>query len=153
MLNQICAEIKNYFTYYDRDVHFGDYTIKDGVITPSIDFPTNYIRIVGSRKNDGVHVFDLETGWGLVDEDKFHGAVWIMSPPADFLAMVSEIEAWQEKYGGVNSENMSPYQSESFGGYSYSKSTGGSAVGSSSVPSWQSVYASRLKQWRRIRVI
>lgn len=150
MLNEICAEIKNYFTY-EGDMHIGDFTISDGALSPSFDFPTNYFRIVGSHKNDGVH---LVSDHDLIDEDKFHGAVWLMSPPKDFLDLVSEIEAWQEKYGGVDSTNMSPFQSESFGGYSYSKgSTGSSTSGSSSVPTWQSIYASKLKRFRRIRVI
>ena len=75
-----------------------------------------------------------------------------MSPTSAFLELVAEIEAWQAKNGGVDSNAMSPYQSESFGGYSYSKSGGGSSDGgASSVPTWQSTYASRLKAYRRIR--
>jgi hypothetical protein len=86
-------------------------------------------------------------------DEAFHGAIWIMSPTADFLALVDEISAWQAKNGGVDSNNMSPFTSESFGGYSYSKASGGSAEsGGSSVPTWQSTYAARLKNYRRIRV-
>ena len=148
MLNEVCAEIKNYFTYHD-DKHIGDFSIESGQIVPSFDIPTNYIRIVGSRLNDGVHkVSDAD----LVDEDTFHGAVWVMSPPAAFLALVGEIETWQEMNGKADSVAMSPFQSENFGGYSYSKASGGnSESGASSVPSWQSVYASRLNLYRRIR--
>ena len=106
---------------------------------------------MGSRLNDGVHK-KKNGAFQLVDES-FHGGIWVMSPPADFLALVAEIEAWQAKYGGVSSENMSPFQSESFGGYSYSKSSGGSASGGgSSVPTWQSTYASRLNMYRRARL-
>lgn len=152
MLNEICAEIKNYFTY-KSDLHIGDFTISGGVISPSFDIPTDYIRIVGSHFNDGVHVRG-EQGFGLTDEAEFHGSVWVMSPPADFLALVAEIEAWQVKNGSSDSVAMSPFQSESFGGYSYSKGSGNSnSSGSSSVPTWQSTYASRLKRFRRIRVI
>lgn len=150
MLDEICAEIKNYFTYVG-DRYIGDFTISGGEISPSFSFPTNYFRIIGSRLNDGIHKV---TDNDLIDEDKFHGAVWIMSPPKDFLDLVAEIEAWEEKYGGVESANMSPYQSESFGGYSYSKaSSGNGAGGVSSVPTWKSIYASQLKRFRRIRVI
>ena len=152
MLNQICANIKNYFTFKD-DIHVGDFSVTNGIIVPLFDIQTDYIRIVGSHKNDGVHIRG-EEGFNLADEGTFHGAVWVMSPPADFLALVAEIEAWQAKYGGVTSENMSPFQSESFAGYSYSKGTGGVASASvSSVPTWQSTYASRLNPYRRIRVI
>lgn len=153
MLGEICAEIKNYFTY-DGDKHIGDFAIEDGVITPSFDIVTDYIRIVGSHFNDGVHKRDKTTGkFALEDEGEFHGAVWVMSIPKDFLALVAEIEAWQEKNGGVDSAAMSPFQSESFGGYSYSKgSTASSAsAGGSSVPTWQSTYASRLNVYRKIR--
>ena len=150
MIGEICAELKNYFTY-DADKHIGDFTISNSAISPSFDLPTDYIRIVGSRLNDGVHK-KKNGSFQLVDES-FHGGIWVMSPPADFLALVAEIEAWQAKYGGVSSENMSPFQSESFGGYSYSKSSGGSASSSgSSVPTWQSTYASRLNMYRRARL-
>ena len=150
MLTEVCAEIKNYFTY-EGDKHFGDFAIVNGQITPSFDFPTDYIRIVGSHLNDGVHkLSDAD----LVDEAQFHGAIWIMSPPAAFLALVGEIETWQEMNGKADSVAMSPFQSESFGGYSYSKASGGTSAsgGGSSVPTWASVYATRLNLYRRIRV-
>lgn len=151
MIGDICAEIKNYFTY-EEDKHIDDYVISEGQISPILDFPTDYIRIVGSRLNDGVHKVSDFAKNPLKDE-AFHGAIWIMSPTADFLALVDEISAWQAKNGGVDSNNMSPFTSESFGGYSYSKASGGNAEsGGSSVPTWQSAYASRLKQYRRIRV-
>jgi len=149
MLSEVCAEIKNYFTY-ERDKHFGDFSVVDGQLSPSFDLPTNYIRVVGSHLNDGVHKRD-ETGWGLVDEAKFHGAVWVMSPPKDFLALVSEIEAWQAVNGKADSLAMSPFYAESFGGYSYSKSAG-SVGGSGTASSWQAVYGPRLKVYRRILI-
>lgn len=149
MLGEICAEIRNYFTY-ETDRHIGDWVISNGTISPNLDFPTDYFRIVGSRLNNGVHkVSELETN-PLKDEE-FHGAIWIMSPPADFLQLVDEISEWQTKNGAVDSNNMSPFQSESFGGYSFTKASGSSSSGASSVPTWQSTYASRLNLYRRIR--
>lgn len=148
MINEICAEIKNYFTF-EYDKYIDDWTIEDGAITPSIDIPTNYIRIVGSRLNDGVH---STANTDLVNEE-FHGAIWIMSPPSDFLALVEEIKAWQEKYGSVDSTAMSPFQSESFGGYSYTKTSGSNSASGSSIPTWKDVFASRLNKYRRIRVL
>lgn len=153
MLTEICAEIRNYFTY-ERDKHFGDWAVVNGAITPLFDIPTDYIRIVGSHKNDGVHKRSQATGlFALVDEGTFHGAIWVMSPPSEFIALVSEIETWQTKNGGVDSQAMSPFNSESFGGYSYSKSGGNSSGGSSSGgASWLAAYAPRLNIYRRIRV-
>lgn len=146
MLTEICAEIKNYFTY-QSDKHFGDFAIAGGQIVPSLTIPTDYIRIVGSHLNDGVHKRG-QNGFELVDEGTFHGAIWIMSPPKAFLDLANEIVAWQEKNGGTDSPAMSPFQSESFGGYSYSKG----AVGSVSGNTWQGAFSTRLNIYRRIRV-
>lgn len=148
MIDEICAELKNYFTH-DEDRLIGDWTIENNAFVPPVVFPTEYIRIVGSRLNDGVHKVSALT----LKNETFHGAIWIMSPPAGFLKLVKEIEDWQAKYGGYSNPAMSPYNSESFGGYSYSKSAGsGSSLnGASATPSWQDAYASRLKRYRRIR--
>ena len=149
MLNEVCAEIRNYFTYRS-DILIGDYKIEDGVISPSIDFKgCEYIRIIGSRKNNGVHKLsdnDLE------DEGTFHGSIWRMSPPKDFLLLVKDIEEKKKKNGTLDSAAMSPFQSESFGGYSYSKSSGNSSDGAYD-NSWKAPFASRLKMYRRIRTI
>ena len=140
MIGEICAEIKNYFTY-EGDKHIGDWVISGGQISPIIDFPTEYIRIIGSRLNDGVHkVSEMQ-----LQDESFHGGIWIMSLPTDFLALADEISAWKDKYLTLDSEAMSPFSSESFGGYSYSKSD----VGSSS-SAWQSVFGARLNRWRKI---
>ena len=152
MIGEICAEIKNFFTYAE-DRHIGDWVIEDGAISPALVIPTDYIRIVGSRLNDGVHKRNKDGVFELVDES-FHGGIWIMSPPADFLALAAEIDAWQDKNGNLDGPAMSPFNSESFGGYSYSKSGGNAGGGSSSAGAdWTAAFASRLKIYRRIRVI
>lgn len=147
MIDEICGEIRNYFVYKDDKI-FGDFAITNGVIYPEISIPSDYIRIVGSRKNNGVHKVDEMQ---LKDESEFHGAIWFMNPPDEFLQIVSDIQAWQTKNGDIDSPAMSPFNSESFGGYSYSKGypSVGSA-GSTSGADWRSVFASRLKQYRRI---
>jgi len=145
MLTAICAEIRNYFTY-EGDKHIGDYAIIEGLITPSFDIPTRYIRIIGSHKNDGVHCVDDAD---LEDEPIFHGAIWVMSPSTAFLNIAKDIAEWQAKYGGVESQAMSPFTSESFGGYSYSKGSGGKSGGAGT---WQDVFRAKLNPYRRIRV-
>ena len=149
MLGEICAEIRNYFTYRE-DIHVGDWVIENGTISPAFAFETDYIRIVGSRLNDGVH----KVSEMALQDEAFHGGIWVMSPPADFLALADEIAAWQEKNGALDSPAMSPFNSESFGGYSYSKSGGNASGGSSSAGAdWAAAFASRLKIYRRIRVL
>ena len=85
MLSEICAEIKNYFTYR-TDKYPGKYKIEGGVIVPAVALPTDYFAIFGSRKNNGVH----KTTDVLKDEDEFVGSVWVMSIPDDFLALAKE---------------------------------------------------------------
>ena len=139
MLSEICAEIKNYFTY-ESDKHIGDWVISEGAISPSIEIPTDYIRIIGSRLNDGVH---KASEMALVDEE-FHGAIWIMSPPSNFLYLVEDIKTWQSANGSVGSIAMSPFASESFGEYSYSKNI-------ETPTTWQEIFAKRLNAYRKVR--
>ena len=150
MLGVICAELKNYFCMKD-DILIGNYSIQDGAIVPSVDIATGqYFRIVGSIFNDGVH----QQGDELTDEGEFHGAIWLMRVPQEVIALAADVADWQDKYGGVSSENMSPYSSESFGGYSYTKAQGSTSTGGSSVlNTWQSAFENRLKPYRRIRVL
>lgn len=148
MIGDICAEIKNYFVY-ENDRHIGDWVIENGEISPILELPTQYIRIQGSRLNNGVHMVD---NMHLKDE-AFHGAICIMSPPLSFLSLCDEIAQWQDQYGAIDSPNMSPFSSESLGAYSYSRGSlsGAASASGQSVPTWKNVFASRLAPYRRIR--
>lgn len=152
MLTIICHYLKNWFNY-GQPKYFGTFTIKDGQLVKEGAYANTaiqenqYYRIVGSVFNDGVYKHGTET---LTDET-FDGAVWLMAIPQDVISLAEEIEAWQELYGGIDGQNMSPYQSESFGGYSYSKASGGSSSSSDSlVPTWQGVFADRLRRWKKL---
>lgn len=145
MLTELCQEIRNWF---DRDQpHFtGDFTITNGKITDE-DFisaiqDNQYFRIVGSVFNDGVYQFT--DSLSLINET-FSGSVNLMAIPKVVLDLSNEIDAWITKYGDVVS---SPFNSESFGGYSYSKATGGSS--NDTGLSWQNAFASKLNRWRKI---
>lgn len=105
-----------------------------------------YIRIVGSVFNDGVHTFPNDES---LEDETFTGTVWGMAIPKAVIAIADDIKAWQSKYGGADSVAMSPFQSESFGGYSYSKGSVAGASGGSGV-SWMDVFARRLSPWRKI---
>ena len=142
MIAQICAEVKNYFVQRDVDIHAGNYTIANGEISP-VPFVQvgQYYRIVGSALNDGVYqrgVDDLQ----LTDEE-FFGSVWSMRIPKDFLALCDEIQAWQT----ANAEALSgPYQSESFGGYSYSRGTSASG----GAWTWKDQFRNNLNAYRKL---
>ena len=145
MLSEVCAYLRNYFVRSDRDIINGVFTIKDGCVEGLDDIikEGQYFRIVGSIYNDGVYQ-SPETG---LQDEEFCGAVWAMAVPPTVIALCSEIERWcHDKKEVLNS----PYTSESFSGYSYSKASGSDG---SKALSWQNQFASKLSRWRRIRVL
>lgn len=146
-LDDICAEIHNYFV---TDKKFGVFTISGGSISP-LDFLAEgqYFRIVGSVFNDGVYKNTPEGIEGLTDEE-FDGAIWAMAVPKQLIDLMGEMNTWQAKYGEVVA---SPYTSESFGGYSYTKSSGMSADDDSSGIDWRKVFKSSLNRYRKLRVL
>jgi hypothetical protein len=138
MLTELLAEIRNYFEV-PNGRHFGTFTISGGRIAP-LDFlqEGQYFRIVGSVFNDGVYQYPATS---LTDE-VFEGAVWAMALPPSIIALSAEIKAYNDSDAG----KPSPYASESFGGYSYTKATdaNGAPIG------WQKAFASRLSRWRKL---
>lgn len=146
IIEEVCQSIRNYFTKQDgSDVICGTFSIVSGVLYYGNEIlpQTGYFRIIGSRLNDGVFLGGTDT----LKDETFEGEVWYMHPPAAFLACCKEISDWQTANGGADSANMSPYSSESFGGYSYSK--GGGTNGATAV-TWQAQFRSRLNAWRKI---
>ena len=141
MLEEMCRECRNWFTP-KWGKHCGTFTIKDGTISP-LDFilDSQYFRITGSCFNDGVYKNNPSDLAALVDE-VFDGQVWAMNVPPAFIALSVKIEEYCKKY----ESETSPFTSESFGGYSYTKATGSNG----SPLTWQEVFNSQLKVWRKI---
>ena len=144
MIAELCKELRNYDFNKGAEKIFGEFSIVDGELVLDDVVEGQYFRIVGSLFNDGVYKYPHT----FEKDEVFKGAVWAMAIPEEVIALADEIEQWQAKYGGINSANMSPYNSESFGGYSYSKGGGGSGDGSAGT--WQTAFASRLNKWRKI---
>lgn len=141
-LTEICDYLNNYFPTKKRN---GRFTIENGSIAADNILPGQYFRIIGSVFNDGVHKYPAAD---LTDET-FDGAIWPMAVPQTVVDLAVDIQAWREQYDTPESEALSPFASESFGNYSYTKGSTGSA-GEGNPNSWQSVFASRLKKWRRL---
>lgn len=116
MLEQVLQHLNNWFLVPDG-VHSGTFEIKGGSIALPFLSVGQYFRIIGSVFNDGLHQYPANN---LVDET-FEGAVWALAVPNAVVALSEEMEAWQEKNEAASS---GPYQSESFGGYSYTRATG-----------------------------
>ena len=153
MLTAVCHECNNYFR---RASIRKTFAVEEGAL---VGLPEGFLQegqfflVEGSVFNDGVHQY-LATGMNLRDEQDFSGNVTALAIPQEFQALVAEISDWEDKYGGADSAALSPFSSESFGGYSYSKSSGGSSSdGSADGANWKSVFASSLNRWRRVRGI
>lgn len=147
MLSEVCQELRNWFDrdqpkLLNRSIEISGGRILDQDFTNMIK-PNQYFRIIGSTFNDGVYQY--VENMDLTDE-KFIGSLWLMAVPKEVITLSSDIDQWLTDYSEVIN---SPYASESFGGYSYTKANGGSNNGSSN-PSWQSVFASKLNLWRKI---
>ena len=138
MLTEICAELRNWFVV-PNGVHIQTYTISGGSIAP-LDFlqEGQYFRIIGSVFNDGVYQYPATS---LTDE-VFDGAVWSMAVPPAVIDLAAEIEEYNKSDAG----KPSPFTSEPFGGYAYTKATDarGAPIG------WQKAFASRLNKYRKL---
>ena len=147
-MTELCLYLNNWF-FYDQPQYFGSFKVEDGhliFLDGDMGILSNqYYRIEGSVFNNGVHKHGSEH---LIDET-FNGSVRLMAVPKDVETLATEISDWQKKYGGADSMNMSPFQSESLGPYAYTKGSVGSKS-SSSVPTWQSVYADRLRRYKKL---
>lgn len=147
MLQQVCENLHNFFI---KSVFDGHYEIVNGMISlPLLD--GQRFLIAGSVLNDGVYTYHAE---GIMNDDDtdevglsdehFDGIVCAMAVPPAVVALSAEMNEWVEKYGdAVNS----PYQSESFNGYSYTKASGGNNGGNATV---FDAFADRLKAWRKV---
>lgn len=150
MLTEICAYLKNYFDRNQAKFH-GSFEIKNGTIESFNDgdmglMEGQYFRVIGSVFCDGVWEYGKND---LPHDEVFTGSVWAMAVPQDVIDLSTEISAWIQKYGTVDSTNMSPFTSESFDGYSYSKSQ--RYTNNSSSPSgWQDAFGRRLMRYKKI---
>lgn len=145
MLAELFQYLRNWFV---KTRYLSEFIVSDGKITfaDGSNIPLlvgQYFRIVGSVLNDGVYKYGEDD---LPANELFSGAVWAMAVPPAVVALAGEIEEWT----AANADAInSPYQSESFGGYSYSLKAGSSS-GDGNGLSWKSQFAARLAPWRKI---
>lgn len=144
MLTELCQELHNWF---EREKRSGSFRIVDGTLEADFLLPGQYFRVMGSIFNDGVHQYGTDT---LNDED-FTGSVWSLAIPDAVIKLAEDIDAWRTKYEAAGSSAMSPYMSESFGGYSYAKGSASSGTQTGGATSWRTSFASRMNAWRKVR--
>ena len=136
MLTEILAYLRNYFVV---ETHEDTFEIVGGVLPLGFLQKGQYFRIIGSVFNDGVYCYD--DNLKLTDET-FTGKIEALAIPPDLLKLADEITAYMQS----DEAKPTALTSESFGGYSYSKATDSSGAAAS----WQTVFAARLRRWRKV---
>ncbi len=138
MLEELLRALRNWFV---RDKATGRIRVEGGALVPPEGLALadgQYIRVTGSVFNDGLHRWPCT---GMADEE-FVGTVWALAVPRAVVDLADEIEAWQTEH---TEELDSPYASESFGGYSYTR------VGGDGSPiTWRQQFKARLDPWRKL---
>lgn len=144
MLYELMRECRNYFVI-DGAQKTGTFEIVGGSIGLNL-LPGQYYLIEGSVLNDGLH-----QEWDALSDETFTGAVIPLAVPVAFKELAREIEEWNVKNTGSTGGGASPYQSESFAGYSYQRASGGSGGGSGSGQiTWKEAFAARINTWRKL---
>ena len=151
-MDELCGFVRNYFLKDYRSpekyIHNGHYEIVNGTIQ-ALPFLISgqWFRIKGSRLNDGVYKYPAEN---KLKSEEFDGEIWEMYVPADFESLLTDINTWLTN----NADALNgPFQSESFGGYSYSKGFMSRGNGSVVAIGWQTQFATRLSRFRRLNVL
>lgn len=136
MLEEVLNHLRNRF---ERQRLVGTFTVADGALEIAGLQDGQYFWILGSVFNDGLHRWPAK---GELTDEEFEGAVLLLAVPRPVIDLADEIGQWCE----ANSDALSsPYQSESFDGYSYTKGDGDDGAAT-----WQSHFADRLNPWRKI---
>lgn len=139
---EVMRHLNNFF---ERGYRATEYTITGGALAPAdLLRPGLWVCITGSFFHDGawrigadLRLEDLPEG---TPDETFAGRVWMLAPPPAFLALCDEIDDFVKKI------NETPYQSESFENYSYTKPTGKNG----GVITWQEAFADRLQPYRHM---
>lgn len=144
-LTELCGYLKNWF---EQKKYIGDVTITDGIVSftgASELLDGQYIRIVGSVFNDGVYQYHAGQAFENLTNETFDGAVWAMAVPKEILAVLDDINAWEQKYGTSMS---SPFTSESLSAssYSYSKASPDALKQNTAI----TAFSSKLSKWRKL---
>lgn len=142
MLEAVLNHLKNWFP---TEIREGIYTVQSGELKLPFLQDGQYYRICGSVFNDGLHKYgDIED---RLTNEMFTGTIWALAIPKAVAELAETIEEWEAKNGEATA---SPYQSESFGGYSYTKATD-SATGAPAT--WQTVFRNQLNPYRKLKEI
>lgn len=136
MLESVLRHIHNRFEICSV---VGEFEIDSGSLVVPGAQDGQYVWIEGSVFNDGLHRCPLDS----LEDETFDGRVYLLAVPSAVEDITENISEWCAD----NAETLSsPYQSESFGGYSYTKS----ASGGSTLSGWQAQFKNELNPYRKL---
>lgn len=140
-ITDFCAEVHNWFV---KELRFGVFEIKNGSLDVDDLQEGQYFRIMGSVFNDGVYQYPTTE----LRDESFRGSIWYMAVPPDVIQLIADMTDWETQNAATLN---SPYSSESFGGYSYTKASGSASAGGDGSVTAFSHFADKLKRWRKVR--
>ena len=137
MLESVLAYLNNWFISESLN---GTFRVEGGLLKSELPqgflSEGQYFRVVGSVFNDGLH----KAGDTDLTDETFTGTLYSLKIPPALVELTEQISEWCEKY---LEHSQTPYTSESFGGYSYSKASDGEST-------WQGAFSKQLSRWRKI---
>ncbi len=140
MIEEVLAYLRNWFEYSFDLIPL---EITDGKLPLPNSINGQYVRLTGSVLNDGLYVVDSYSIKLEREEPVKDVCISYLAIPQSLLDLIKEIEKWQGEQNAVSS----PLESESFGGYSYTKKNAGD---SGAGYSWKNEFAKRLARWKKI---
>ena len=142
MLETILRTVNNFFVV---GIYEGTCVVENGGISLPFLVPGQYFRVFGSVLNDGVYQYPTTA----LQDEAFDGVIWALAIPQALIRLSYDIDEWINQ----NREAVySPYKSESFGGYSYTKADGrGGDDGTAAT--WEDVFAVQLAPYRKPREV
>lgn len=138
MAVSVAAVMRHINNYFEVGCIFGGFAISGNAIAPVPESPWCFVK--GSWMHDGVHKV---IGPGMLDisgfhaDEEFEGRVWLLKPPAEFLALCELISAYDD------ANPVGALQAEKFGGYSKTRFA-------NAPHSWQGAFEAHLAPYRRM---
>lgn len=140
MLEEVLRYVNNRF---ERGSVSGSFAAENGMMDVPGAVDGQYFWVEGSVLNDGLHRYPADD----MEDEEFVGRVVLLAVPRALVALADEISEWC----AANADAISgPYQSESFGGYSYTRASGGAEDNQAPAASWQLQFGARLRPYRKL---
>lgn len=146
----VMREVCNFFIRRDDIARYEGTVTIDEDMTISIDVPSPYIIIRGSKMNDGIYYMEdkrrihpvlFQEGDVHPVPETFTGRVWFSYPSQDFLALCEQIGHYEQNVD----MSVRPVVAEKFGASerSYARGSSGGSV------TWQETFGSALRTYRK----